>query len=363
MIRKNKWLLIVTSLVTLLPMLVGLLLWNRLPETMATHWNLDGQADGYGSLPFAVFGLPLIMLAGHWLGIFLTMMDPKNKDRNEKPLTMTLWTIPFISNLCAAIQYSLALGVDISPVTLMLAGLGVMFLVVGNYLPKCRQNNTLGIRVVWTLASEENWNATHRFGGRVWVIGGAVLVLAAFLPRAVGIAVMIVALAALVVVPVAYSYLYYRAQKKRGEAPGELPKTEARGEECMLVITVVALILSFVTLFTGNIHVTFGEESFTIEASYYDDLTVDYDSITSVEYREGNVPGVRVFGFGSFRLLMGTFENDEFGRYTRYTYYAPDSCVVVHCNKWTLVLSEHSAEETQKLYESLTEKAEYEKGK
>ena len=75
-----------------------------------------------------------------------------------------------------------------------------------------------------------------------------------------------------------------------------------------------------------------------------------------MEYRDGNVPGSRVFGVGSFRLLLGSFENDEFGNYTRYTYYNPEACVVLKVNGKTLVLSGKDATETQEIYRQLVEK-------
>ena len=111
-----------------------------------------------------------------------------------------------------------------------------------------------------------------------------------------------------------------------------------------------------VTLFTGNLHYRFDSDSFTVEASYFDDLTVKYDAIDGIEYREGNVDGTRTYGVGSFRLLMGTFENEEFGTYTRYTYYRPEACVILSVNGKTLVLSGSSAESTRSLYDTLVKK-------
>ena len=67
MLKKKKRTLVLTSLLTLSPILIGLLLWNKLPEQMTTHWGADGVADGWSGRPFAVFGLPLIMLAVQWL--------------------------------------------------------------------------------------------------------------------------------------------------------------------------------------------------------------------------------------------------------------------------------------------------------
>ena len=91
MIKRNKLKLIFSSILIFLPSVVGLLLWNRLPESMTTHWGADGNADGFSGKAFAVFGMPLILLAIHWLCIFFTTKDPKNKDQNHKVFGLVLW--------------------------------------------------------------------------------------------------------------------------------------------------------------------------------------------------------------------------------------------------------------------------------
>lgn len=356
MIRKHKTELIVSSLVILIPVLVGLILWNRLPETLATHWGLDGQPDGYGSLPYAVFVPYLCLLAGHWFCFLVTSKDPRNQDRNWKPIRLVLWIMPVLSNICGVIMYCLALGVQVSVSGIMIAALGLMFVAIGNYLPKCRQNHTIGIKVPWTFASEENWNATHRFGGRVWMIGGVVMMLAAFLPTGWSAGVAVAAAVILSVVPIVYSYCYYRKQVQRGDELQPMPTAHTRVGMIGLVVGLLILGFVLVTLFAGSVETSFSDDSFTIKASFYDDLTVAYDRVESVEYREGNVPGSRVFGVGSFRLLLGTFENEEFGNYTRYTYYKPEACVVMKVNGKTLVLSGRDAAETQSIYQQLLDK-------
>ena len=84
MIKKNLKVLIITSILTLLPVLAGIILWNQLPEQMPTHWNAVGEVDGWSSKPFAVFGLPLIMVAAQWLCVLATTTDPKRKNHSEK---------------------------------------------------------------------------------------------------------------------------------------------------------------------------------------------------------------------------------------------------------------------------------------
>ena len=94
MILKNKKLLILTSLLTLLPIPLGLLLWDKFPETMTVHWSITGQADGFASVPFAVFVPPLLLLAVHWICILATSLDKGNKNRNQKLQKIVLGNSP-----------------------------------------------------------------------------------------------------------------------------------------------------------------------------------------------------------------------------------------------------------------------------
>ncbi|MCH5188446.1 MAG: SdpI family protein [Oscillospiraceae bacterium] len=210
MIKKNKWKLLISSIVTLLPVIVGLIMWDSLPERMATHWGFTGAADGFSSRPFAVFALPLILLAGHWVCVIVTAADPKNKNQTQKAVSLVFWICPFVSLFSGAVIYAAAFGMNFSINILLPVVTGLIFIVIGNYLPKCKQNYTMGIKVAWTLENEENWNATHRFGGRVWVIGGVLLMLCAFLPNTVMYYVFIVLISLLGIIPVIYSYVYYR---------------------------------------------------------------------------------------------------------------------------------------------------------
>lgn len=348
MIRKHKGALILSSLAVLFPTLVGLTLRSCLPEA---RWGVVGQGDG-----FVIFALPLSLLAAHWLCILITAKDPHNQDQNWKPIRLVLWIMPVLSNICAAMLYALALGVRVSVSGIMVAAIGVMFIAIGNYLPKCRQNYTIGIKVPWTYASEENWNATHRFGGRVWVAGGILILLSAFLPAGWNAAVMVVGIVILAIVPILYSYLYYRKQVREGAELKPIPKLSTRMGKIGTAAGLAILAFVLVMLFTGTVKTEFSDNYFTIKASYYDDLTVFYDRIESVEYRDDNVSGSRVFGVGSFRLLLGSFENQEFGNYTRYTYYNPEACVVLQVNGNTLVLSGKDAAETREIYETLLQK-------
>ena len=354
MLKQNKGKLIASSLLTLLPILAGLLVWDKFPERMTTHWGITGAPDGWSSVPFAVFAPPMLLLAVHWFCLWFTARDPGNQGRNKKPFGIVLWIVPVMSNLCSGMMYALALGAEFSISSIMVGAMGVLFAVIGNYLPKCKMNSTIGIKVPWAYTSEENWNATHRLGGKLWTVGGIVMILCAFLPGDMGIIVTLLGLIPLIVVPTVYSWQFYKKEKASGKAL--LPfygTTDPRLMKGSLIAVLVILAGVCFLMFSGNIQVQYGDDAFTIEASYYDDLTVSYDSIDDIEYREENLSGSRTMGFASARLLMGYFENEELGTYTRYTYTNPGACILLTVGEKTLVLSGRDEAETQAIYQEL----------
>ena len=207
MIKKNLKILIITSIIILLPMVAGLVLWNRLPEQVPFHWNAEGEVDGWASRPVAVFVPSAMMLALQWLCVVVTSADPKKQNHPEKVKVLVFWLIPIITVFISALMYVSALGVSVRVETLMPILLGLVFVAIGNYMPKCKQNYTIGIKIPWTLASEENWNRTHRLAGWVWVGGGVVMLLLGFL----GIFLLtLVPVIIMVAVPLIYSYILHK---------------------------------------------------------------------------------------------------------------------------------------------------------
>lgn len=214
MIKKYKKTLILTSLVLLIPVLVGLLLWDRLPDPMPSHWNIDGEVDGWTSKAFTVFGIPALMIALQWVCIFAAKADPKYENYNHKMFKLAFWVCPAIGLLLCGMVYPAALGYSVPIETVMPLFMGALFIIVGNWLPKCKQTYTMGIKLPWTLDNEENWNATHRFGGKVWFFGGLLTMLTAFWGS---FWLLMAILAAMVILPTVYSYLYYRKHRKGEE--------------------------------------------------------------------------------------------------------------------------------------------------
>lgn len=210
MLKKNKTMLILSSIIILLPALAGLILWNRLPDEIATHFNAEGVADGYSSKTFAVFGLPGIMFGLHWLCLAMTSIDPKYRNIEGKPLSLIFWLCPAISLLSCGVVLAGALNIRLNVGLVMMLFMGALFIIIGNYLPKCKQNYSLGVKTPWALHSEENWNRTHRFSGRLWTVCGALMMLLSFTASIWVCTALLIAMAAL---PLAYSYLYFRKHR------------------------------------------------------------------------------------------------------------------------------------------------------
>ena len=205
MLRENKRTLIITSIVTVLPALIGVILWNRLPDVMATHFGMNNEADGFSSKVFTVFGLPLFLLAIQWFMAFVMSRDPKQQNISNKMFALALWIIPVVSVYVAAMIYPYSL--DYRPDFSFAGGImmSLLLIIVGNFLPKARQNYTMGIRIPWTLANEENWNRTHRFAGFLWMACGVVM-LVLTLCRAVSFAVLIGLIILVSLIPCVYSF-------------------------------------------------------------------------------------------------------------------------------------------------------------
>jgi len=210
--KTNKKLLALTSIVILLPMIWGLIIWKQLPNQISIHFNLAGQANNFQSKPLAVFGLPVFLLLVHLFVIFMIGRDPKNFTMNEKMGKVIYWLTPIVSLSVFYLIYSKALGSTTNPSIFVSALLGLNFVMMGNYMPKLKVNHTVGIRLPWTLQSEDNWHKTHRLAGKLWVVGGLILLLESGLQFAVPYVMGIVILT-IVFIPVMYSYQLSRKNR------------------------------------------------------------------------------------------------------------------------------------------------------
>ena len=356
--KENRMRILISSVVTLLPMLYGILIWDKLPDSFTTHWGADGVADGFSGKAFAVFGIPAIFLLTNLLCVFATYFDKGNRNRNQKAMGIIFWIMPILSVLISGVIYNTALTDEVDFFWLFPVLFGVLFTVLGNYMPKIAKNRTLGIKISWTLSNEENWNKTHRLAGRLWVAGGIVIVATSFLPMKWSVGIFLAIMFVMIIVPFVYSYSIYRKHRQQGISYVNTPKTKAEKAAIKFSAVFVPLILFGVAvlMFTGNIQYEFTEDSLRIDAIYGDDSVVGYEFIDTVEFREDFDFGTRNMGFGSARLSIGNFKNNEFGNYTLYAYTACDSAVVIKSGEHILVITGKDTTETKMLFNSLKDK-------
>lgn len=202
---KSFWL---SVCVCLLPIVVSAVLYNRLPNEVATHFGADFKPDGYSPKWMAAFLMPGILLCLNVLVWFMTENDPRKAGINKNMKLLSHWIVPVISIIVQAVVIFHALGGGIGIVRIIPVLVGLILVIAGNYMPKCRRNYTTGIKLPWTLHDDENWNKTHRLGGRLMVLCGFAIMLCGFFEVRAEVVVGMVLLT--VIIPAVYSYTLYR---------------------------------------------------------------------------------------------------------------------------------------------------------
>lgn len=200
---------LMTALVIALPMVIGAIFWNQLPEKIPTHFGIDGQADGYSSKLFTLFAFPALFLLFQIICLASFEKESVKVNIPAKMRRFYTWLIPVLSLIIQGSIYANALGFIKSGPTLVTTFLAIVFIVIGNYLPKIQRNATVGIRIPWTLSDDKNWYKTHRMAGKLWVIGGLIILLESFIQVALPY-VMGVVIAIMIVVPIVYSFILSR---------------------------------------------------------------------------------------------------------------------------------------------------------
>lgn len=327
---------------TLLPALIGLVLWSTNPQTV---------------FPLAVLFTPVLLALTLALCLHLTEKLEKDREKNKKVNSIVIWIIPVLSNVTFWISYAIMVRhMDLPIMRIMAWLLAAMYLVLGNYMPKCRPNNTIGIRVKWTFSSEENWNATHRLAGPSYMICGFLMIPVSFLPEKTAMPLLLILLLLGSIIPLVYSYIFYKKQQRQGVTFRPRPRWERKVNQSAITIGAVILVFVAVMLFTGSVKYQFLDTAMQVDVTYYGSTSIPYSEISDAQLRSENVPGSRTWGLGSFRLLAGLFENEELGSFTRMTYYNPRSAIVLKMESGkTYVLSGRDPAETAALYQQILE--------
>lgn len=177
--------LITVTVLIVLSTLAGLLLWNRLPDPMASHWGMNDQVNGTIDKFWGVFLLPLIVLGMAALFLLIPSIDPlkaniaKFRDSFNALIVLIMIFIIYLYGLTLAWNLGYT-GFRMS--SAMLPALGLLFIFLGSLIQKSKRNFFIGIRTPWTLSSDTVWDETHRMGGPLFKLSGLLAFIGIFFP-------------------------------------------------------------------------------------------------------------------------------------------------------------------------------------
>jgi uncharacterized membrane protein len=185
-------------------------LYARLPDPMPTHWNLQGEVNGYTAKPWGPLVIPLIMIGVMLLFLALPKLSPRGYEIGRfQGVFEILQTVSLAFLLLVhAMTLLFGIGVAVDMTRAIIAALGLLFAILGNFLGKVTKNFFVGIRTPWTLASDEVWLRTHRLAGKLFVLAGILLFVWGLAGGAFAVVIAVPLAAALY--SVVYSYFLYR---------------------------------------------------------------------------------------------------------------------------------------------------------
>lgn len=189
------------------------------PNIIPTHWNFAGEVDGWGSRNIA-FIIPAVIFGMYFLFLLLPFLDPKKEKYEQFKKSYHIFKnflILFMALIYFVTSFA-GLGYDLPVGTIIPVMVGILFMILGNYMGKIKMNWFVGIKTPWTLSSEEVWNKTHRFGGKMFILGGILMAVDAFLPASFRLPIFIFIVILLTFGTMGYSYLAYLREKKSHNA-------------------------------------------------------------------------------------------------------------------------------------------------
>ena len=211
---------------TVVSFILAAALYHRLPESIPTHWNAKGEADGFTPKPWGPFVLPIVTACTYGVLLVVPRISPRGFRMARFARVFELIQLAIIAFLFGVNVLVLlaGIGADVPIARAIHVGVGLLLVVLGNFMGKLTKNYFIGIRTPWTLASDEVWLRTHRLGGKLSVVGGIIAIVMGALGG--GTAPLLIAVALSGGVPAVYSYvLYRRIEGSRNGVPGSDPST------------------------------------------------------------------------------------------------------------------------------------------
>ena len=206
---------LVHALLVAIAFAASALAWSRIPERVPVHWNLAGEVDRWGSRLEAALIMPVAMLLVWGLMRLLPKIDPMRASYARMAGTYELVISLLLASFLAihATVLGVALGYAIPMDTVVPLIVGVMFIVLGNVLPRARRNWWFGVRTPWTLSSDRVWARTHRLAGHTMFFAGLAFVGMAFVGAGWARTALLVLIVGALLAPLVYSYIVWRQER------------------------------------------------------------------------------------------------------------------------------------------------------
>lgn len=190
----------------------AIFIYPHLPEQVPSHWNLKGEVDSYMTRPQGAFAMPLLALSLYLMMILVPVIDPRrdNYFRFKNAYRLMRWSLVLFLGGLYILTMMFSLGYDVNISLVVKAGVALLLTMIGNFMGQFRHNYFVGIKTPWTLANEEVWSQTHRWGGRIWVLGGLICLAMSPLNALWANYLYFATIIVMAVLPMVYSYLLYR---------------------------------------------------------------------------------------------------------------------------------------------------------
>lgn len=193
----------------------GLLLWNRLPDQLASHWNIHDEVDGYMSKFWGVFMVPLIALGMFGLFFIIPGIDPLKSNIAQFRQSFNLFTVLIVAFLLYLYGLTLAWNLGYTGFNMsasMLPAIGLLFIFIGFMLRQAKRNFFIGIRTPWTLSSDRVWDKTHQIGSILFMLAGALAVIGSFFGGATAFWMLMFPIFGSTIFLAIYSYVLYKQE-------------------------------------------------------------------------------------------------------------------------------------------------------